>query len=891
MKAESPAFAHLDSGGLLIVETREMARAMHYAYDRAQRMYARVAWRSPRIRTLDDWLALLWQEVRAATHDPRILRPDFQVLRVLDPIIERDSPVPLLNVEATARAVLRSWRRVHEWCCDGESPRATLEELSFVRWTQDLHREQREGRWIDRALLPSLLMADVPRSIGIERIATLGFDPEPPAIRQLFAAFARAGASHARLPFESMQSQCRHFAAASAEDELLAAASWARAKLGESEGIQVAIIVADLADRRAQVRSIFDRLVDPARLLPTTPERLPLYSIIGGARLDEHSIVDTALRALRLADAQVSWTEIGQLLRSPYLVGWPEESGERALLDRRLREARRIVWRFKDVLPLARDGGCDRWVRACLALQSELRDPRERLSASAWAQRMGSALRAVGWGEGRPLASAEFQAANRLREILAELAGLDALFAPLDLASARRELERLCRDTGFQPESGDPPIRILDRIDHPGPAYDGLWIAGLSADRWPRSAEPDPFLPIVRQRAAGMPWASAADTLALAQRSMHRLLSAAPEIVMSWPGHIDDSVSGPSPLIPAGLAAWRPAAHEVTFAEAIQAASRMEAIRDPGTPILPAPDALRGGTRILELQAKCPFRAFGELRLAAQRLESPRPGIARQLRGQLAHRALELLWRELGSQGELRALQTERLQSLVAAAVNQAARELATAAPRRLIAIERTRLGNAIEALLAKELERAPFHVVAVEVNERHQVGGVALNFRIDRIDELEASAGGGEFIIDYKTGRPTTPRWIGAGRDMPQLPAYAVARSRPLAGLAFAELDVRKPGFRGLAAGAEAGRAIREPRSARKLLKDANGLDTVLADWGAWTAGLMAGYVAGDARINPVSASTCRECALAALCRIGPDLPAEDEAGPEIGEETDNDT
>src|SRR5260370_40701012 len=95
MKAGSPAFAHLGSGGLLIVETRETARALRHAYDRRQRERARSVWPSPRIATLDDWLSLVWREARAESRDRQILRPDAQVLRLLVDIIERDSPVPL----------------------------------------------------------------------------------------------------------------------------------------------------------------------------------------------------------------------------------------------------------------------------------------------------------------------------------------------------------------------------------------------------------------------------------------------------------------------------------------------------------------------------------------------------------------------------------------------------------------------------------------------------------------------------------------------------------------------------------------------------------------------------------------------------------------------------
>ena len=99
------------------------------------------------------------------------------------------------------------------------------------------------------------------------------------------------------------------------------------------------------------------------------------------------------------------------------------------------------------------------------------------------------------------------------------------------------------------------------------------------------------------------------------------------------------------------------------------------------------------------------------------------------------------------------------------------------------------------------------------------------------------------------------------------------------MTGLAFAQLNLREPGFRGLAARDEARPAIREPRAARGFLDAADGFEALLANWRAWTAGLVESHVAGEARVDPISPETCRECALASLCRIGPDMSPEDEA------------
>ena len=65
---------------------------------------------------------------------------------------------------------------------------------------------------------------------------------------------------------------------------------------------------------------------------------------------------------------------------------------------------------------------------------------------------------------------------------------------------------------------------------------------------------------------------------------------------------------------------------------------------DAELPPINADEAQRGGARLLELQAACPFRAQAELRLGARALEEPGVGVDAAERGDLIHRALAVLW-------------------------------------------------------------------------------------------------------------------------------------------------------------------------------------------------------------------------------------------------------
>jgi hypothetical protein len=197
--------------------------------------------------------------------------------------------------------------------------------------------------------------------------------------------------------------------------------------------------------------------------------------------------------------------------------------------------------------------------------------------------------------------------------------------------------------------------------------------------------------------------------------------------------------------------------------------------------------------------------------------------------------------------------------------------------PRRLVALERHWLTSVIAVLLSEEKKRrVPFRVVGLEVNERFVVGSAALALKIDRIDELDAAAGGGEIVLDYKLTSPATTRWVGAHRDLPQLPLYAVTRPRPPAGIAFVGANLRQPGFSGMAVDSAVGPGFREPREFRDSETRNRSFAEQIEDWRAWVTGLVKDHVAGVAFVDPISAETCRECALAALCRIGSDMPAD---------------
>ena len=317
---------------------------------------------------------------------------------------------------------------------------------------------------------------------------------------------------------------------------------------------------------------------------------------------------------------------------------------------------------------------------------------------------------------------------------------------------------------------------------------------------------------------------------------------------------------------------YAPAVRIVPLAATLRRAE-LESIEDEQGVRVNTSQAVAGGVRPLALQAECGFRAYGEMRLAADVLETPAPGLDPRERGMLLHKALELIWIKLCGHFELAGTEKEVLRPTiadsVAAAVVSVFRGYVPVELRPAVHRETLRLEKLVENLLELERTRTPFTVEKLEARREVGIAGGQFEFRIDRIDSIE---GGGYAILDYKSGEPRAPRWNGEAVRDPQLLAYLMAeRGRDVQALANVSLAN--------------GRATFSGKSSHKgLLPGVNGLpgmnpnkvppEQIAAAWesetGRWLHGLQmlaAAYIAGHAQVKP-AADVCRNCHLTTLCR-----------------------
>ncbi len=887
---DAPLYQLLTDGATVLTASRHLSHALRNEYAHRAQANGLSVWSTPRILPWSAYLRLACQQQRSnQLQAPRLLS-EMQTLALWERIVAgSDIGRDLLNPAQAARNAHRSWQRMHQYQIPLRKVAAYPgdEAQAFVIWAQHFAAELQNKHWLDSAGFAEYLHERNFQPDG--NVVMYGFDQLTPDMQRLLSAWQTRGVRvHQSTPV-SRQAQAMVLAAKDSHAELRAAASWARQQR-ESGKQRIAVVAPRLTAQAAQVQRRFTEVFSPGDRRIDQQHSASAFRIVATPMLSSYALVHHALLMLQLLPGRADVLLVGQLLRSPFMAGYAAESSQRALADIKARDERREHWTCNELERLAATTQCLQLAASMQATANYLREHQGSSLPSQWTERFTQLLKLSGWSRGRTLDSTEQQTLHKWQQVLAELSALDELTGKISLTGAIRMLRDACNAESFAPESIEQAVTIIDMDSVAGMQFDALWVMGLHAGDWPPPPEPDPFLPIELQRQYGIAEASAERCLQLARQKLHRLVAAADCVVLSWPQHDEDAELRPSPL----LAAWP----NTTVADLPQAGIRslgeqlfmhrpaLDNFTDSHAPLL-APGAASGGTRILELQSRCPFRAQAELRLHADAMPGVSPAVAATERGTLVHRVLTELWQQLKDSEGLKALSD--LQQTVHRIAERVAQQVIPAATRhrqRLAALEVELCTQWIMALLRVEAQRLPFRVQRAEQTESYELSGMRINIQLDRIDEL---ADGGMLLIDYKTGDSNNSNdWLDrtSGRPRsPQLPLYALAHRHKLAGITFAVLAPGMAEFRGLADTDSIAPGIADYaqlKPARKL-PSIDTWDELLEHWHTVLNGLAQQYLSGAAYVDPLK-NECTYCHLHSLCRVHELLEAVDADDDEEG-------
>ena len=855
--------AHLIRGGTLVVPSAQRAAAVRIAFTNEQLRAGRAVWNSPDVLPWNAWLDRgldeargrgvpvprrlsrtqewwLWRAaVRAACDEFAVLSPDSLIDSVRRAVLAlEDHGIVLRDVEAPETAVLLA-ARAHFWrrC-------AALHALWSQSWS---------------ACAPYIKSAPDTRLAGFADVGA--------ARRRWLGGIGiglDTGLSDSELPASGTT---RSYA--EPELEAAAAAQWCAARLRADPAARLLIIVPRLGEQRHRWDRALSQRLDYGALLEGvgTAADGGAYAIEGGQPLSDFSMARVALDLLQLAAGESDFASLSAVLCSSYLD--QEGHAARLGLDVWLRQQNLAVPDPRRLHLLLDRAAVQAGEQAAAALRRLLEaldlcpsaaQAAPRAAAPDWARRFADWLACCGW-PGTALGSDEQQVRMRFDELLGEFAGMEVDAGTLPLASAVRLLRQLAARTAFEPASDDVPVTLTSSLEDPIVRYDGIWIAGLTADAWPAPMRPDPLIPWGLQRAAALPMASPEGALRSAEDAMQRWRKASDDLVFSYARSEGDLPRHASPLLPGGSAAEEEG-FELESWRALQAPP-LEIWRDPGGPAWPIGQSPGGGTWLLESQALCPFRGFALVRLRAEPLCEPEPGIDARLRGKILHAALEHFWRQLADSGALHALGA---QGAIALARESIAHALSVAQSRasglldpHLLRREAARDERLLELLIVWELARGPFAIEMLERSLPLDIAGTRLGVRLDRVDRL---TDGRLIVIDYKSGDPASFDALADRLTQPQLPAYATVAGDRTAAVAMLHLGREGLALRGAAdaAGRLAG--------LRPLQQGEPGWPILLERWRVQLTGLVQEFQRGHAAVDP-QPKACEHCHLQVFCRV----------------------
>jgi probable DNA repair protein len=800
-------------------------------------------------------------------------------------IVRRDPELqPVLLPSGLGAQAQRSWELLHAYriplrvLVEDTSP----EVRSFARWAVEFGRWLERGGWLD----PAQASLTVGPPAGNRLVEFVGFDRWTPAQEAFVARISSQGAHLAvrpAVPEDSLHDaqvvECDDF-----DDELQTAARWAAQRLQDRPDERLALIVPELARMRARVRRMLDRVLVPGAAFTGGPApESTAYELAAARPLLERPVVSAALDWLAACISPPELAAASALLRGAHDGAAGSETDARAELDVQLRKAG-VPQAGLDYLAREAHGrGCPATAAQLQAAAARARTWTGSRLPSQWAPEFFELLRAIGWPGPGP-GSAEHQAVQRLQALLGEFSASDDVAGPLRASAALAHLRDLAAVTAFEPQEIAAPLLVIDPDTALGMHFDAIWVCGLDAARWPPPANPDPFLPREWQARQGIPGATAELSEQQSRRTLQRLLASAVTALCSVPRFEDDA-----PLLPSALVAELPRLAAVSLwsgklASSAQFAARpaLETLIDGSLPAFTPHEVVKGGARLLELQAACPFRAAVELRLGGVELEHPAAGIAATERGKLAHAVLQAFWDEVREQPALLAMDAAQRVALVHAHVQSVLAPLRAAADEvgaRLLDLEERWLAARVLELLLQDAQRAPFTVEWVEEPRVVDVGGVQTRIVLDRVDRL---ADGTFAVIDYKTGANAQPAaWMGERPELPQLPLYVRAIGQDqVSAVAFGVVCTGNTEYRGFARDGAVFPQLKPFDAAKAPFQDYANWGDLLDTWNRRLESLAREHAQGDARLAPNPTKACRYCHLAGVCRSAQALLAPEEGG-----------
>lgn len=859
---------NLKSDCIILTPNRRLAASLLQRHQTIQRLKKIDCWETPSVLPMTTWIKQLWEATANQTPiDTSLLLTSTQASLLWEQILNQTAPDALLQMSETADIAQAAWRLLKQWNIPLSHPAlgGNVDYTCMQTWATAFDELCDKQHWIDESSLPARLIDLIQqRSIALpSTIHLVGFTDIPPIIHRLLQACGSNACDV--MHFKPVQQTNFIFRTTWEErdDELYAVARWAKSRLASSNDQsalpRIGCVIPGLDRLRDRIASVFTDVMGEGT-------EGVCFNLSAGKPLSHYPIIRSAFILLELTESTLPVDRFYNILNTPFCGEAECEHDRRARLDSVLRQRNQTHISMDDPL-IAQI--TPRLHARLVELMQYVKSLPDAFTHEQVAEYIAICLKALGWPGERSLNSHEYQLVSRWMELLHEFCQLDLVDATTHFQSGIHRLKSLADKTIYQTETANTPIQIVGMLEAAGMCFDYLWVANLTDATWPPPPRPNPLLPKALQREHHMPHATAERELHFCRSIMSQFSECAGTIIYSYARKTDDIEQHGSPLIKQyieikdaemGLSPFFPAW------QIICSSKTLDYIQDEIAPPVTQPGEIGGGISLIRNQARCPFKAFAEHRLHARNLEEPVPGWRAYERGNMIHAILEFIWKKLGSQQALAALDEHAKQTLIDEAISNSLNSQSNSKRhlKRYNSLEQERLRRLMTAWLSLEMTRQPFQVIATEKKTQIELGSLVLDCKIDRIDRLDDQS---NMIIDYKTGtKSNISGWFGNRPDEPQLPIYAISEDA-ISAIAYGQVNTIDLSLYGISRNPQDEGDIKAISTLKQTQEKT--WDQQLDEWRLALTRLADHFCQGHAELDPKTAETCAQCSLHTFCRI----------------------
>lgn len=752
-------------------------------------------------------------------------------------IIKAD--VNITYSEGLLSAVMEAWDHCQLWQISLEDPAFlyTPQTRQFQQWWLEFNKYLLQINAInEQQLVPYLLQSRTP--IFSKPLVWVCFDDFNPQQLMLQKFINEFGLDQYTYDLKENNAIPTVFTAKDTSEEYQQLITWLHSKIQQGDH-RIGVVVPNLQQESRFLHRMLDHHFDSSQ-----------FNISLGQSLSEFPLVAHAMSWINLDTKQCSPEQVALLLQSPYLGHAKEEFCERshylqdsALLQDQSIPMHTLINELNTQAPKLAE------------ILKQIKPYPTTASPQEWVHIIQERLNSVGFPGDYGLNSENYQCLNRFIALFDELMQLKLISPHLGSKEALDALNQLTENTIFQAQKTHALIQISGLLEASGCEFDSLWVMGLTDQCLPQKTRLSAFIPTHLQRELLMPHSVPARELQFAKQTLTRLQKGSLDTVFSY-----SRLQGDNPNLPCSLITSFPHFECFNVNSIEQRSYLIDSEESYQIPIKPE-EQFSGGTALLANQAKCPFKAFAEHRLRAKPSLLTSDGLDNRERGQLIHKVMELLWRNLGSQKELLQLNQKDLDDHLTHAIQTALSPLRQIHPDTfpdlIQEVEYTRLKRLVLSCLDWEKQRPPFSVVALEQSYSIQLAGIEFKVRVDRLDQVEDK----KWVIDYKSSLPASKPWSEERPKEPQLLLYALL-DEEINTLLLMQLKSGKILCSGLS-------EDKQNISGISTLKKDETWENSRATWKQQLTLLAEEFQQGHCPPKPAHTALCQQCDFQNLCRF----------------------